>query len=105
MSGQGWLLVGIVLQCGGLAALRASAGMSRRALAVGAYVGLVGSVLPVSLAIEAGIPLAVAYSLWTGAGIAFAAIGGVGFFGDRLSRRQVLGLALVLLGLIALQTG
>lgn len=105
MSAQAWLLVGILVQCAGLAALRASGGLLRPWLAAGAYGGLVGAILPVGLAIEAGMSLAVAYSLWTGAGIAFAAVGGALFFGDRLSRRQSLGLVLLLVGVVALEAG
>lgn len=105
MSAGLWITAGIVLQCSGLMALRASDGLRHRMLAVGAYAGLVGSILPVGRAIEAGMPLAVAYSWWTGAGIAFAAVGGAAFFGDRLSRRQMVGLALLLIGVVALEAG
>ena len=105
MSAGAWIAVGIVLQCAGLLSLRASDGLRRRVLAVGAYAGLVGSILPVGRAIEAGMPLGVAYSLWTGAGIAFAALGGAAFFGDQLSRRQSVGLALILVGVVALEAG
>lgn len=105
MNAYGWLLIGIVVQCAGLAALRASSGLRRPWLAVGAYVGLVGAILPVGLAIETGLSLAVAYALWTGAGIAFAAVGGVVLFGDQLSRRQSLGLVLLLVGVVVLETG
>lgn len=105
MSAGAWIAAAIVLQCAGLAALRASEGLRRRVLAVGAYAGLVGSILPVGRAIEAGMPLAVAYSWWTGAGIAFAALGGAVFFGDQLSRRQSVGLVLLLVGVVALEAG
>ena len=105
MSAGTWIVMAVVLQCGGLAALRASDGLRRRLLAAAAYGGLIGSILPVGRAIEAGMPLAVAYSLWTGAGIAFAALGGAVFFGDRLTRVQTVGLALLLLGVVALESG
>lgn len=105
MNAYAWLVVGIVVQCAGLAALRVSGGLRRPWLTFGAYVGLVGATLPVGLAIDAGMSLAVAYSLWTGAGIAFAAVGGAVLFGDRLSRLQSLGLALLLLGVVFLETG
>lgn len=49
--------------------------------------------------------LAIAYAVWTGAGIAFAALGGVVVFGDRLTRRQTVGLGLVLLGVVMLNAG
>jgi len=105
VSAGAWITAGIGLQCAGLLALRASDGLRRRVLAVGAYAGLVGSILPVGRAIEAGMPLAVAYSLWTGAGIAFAALGGAAFFGDQLSRRQSVGVVLLLVGVVALEAG
>lgn len=105
MSAGLWISAAMILQCVGLAALRSSGGLTRPALAVAAYAGLVGSILPVGRAVEAGMPLAVAYSLWTGAGIAFAAVGGVVLFGDHLTRRQVLGLVLLLIGLVAVEAG
>lgn len=105
MSAGAWIGLAVVLQCGGLAALRASGGLRRPVLAVCAYAGLVGSIVPVGRAVEDGMALAVAYSLWTGAGIAFAAVGGVALFGDRLSRPQVVGLALLLVGLVAVEAG
>lgn len=105
MSAGWWITLGMLLQCGGIAALRASDGLRRPLLAVAAYVGLVGSILPVGRAIEHGMPLAVAYSLWTGAGIAFAAVGGVVLFRDQLTRLQVAGLVLLLVGVVALEAG
>lgn len=105
MSAGTWIVAAIVLQVIGVTALRASDGMSRPLFTVWAFGGLVGSILPVGRAIEAGMSLAVAYSLWTGAGIACAAVGGVVLFGDSLTRRQQLGLVLVLVGVVALESG
>ncbi len=105
MNAGVWIAVAVAVQVGGLTALRASDGLRRPALALAAYAGLVGSLLPVARAIESGMTLAVAYSIWTGAGIAFAAVTGAVVFGDRLDRRQLLGLALVLLGVVALEVG
>lgn len=105
MTAGGWIAVAIVLQVVGVTALRASDGMSRPLFTVGAFGGLVGSILPVGRAIEEGMSLAVAYSLWTGAGIACAAVGGAMIFGDSLTRRQQAGLTLVLIGVVALESG
>ncbi len=105
MSAGAWIALAVLLQSAGLAALRASGGLRRPLLAVAAYVGLVGSILPVGRAIAGGMPLAVAYAIWTGAGLAFAALMGALAFGDRLSRRQVLGLVLVIAGVVALELG
>ncbi len=105
MSAGVWIAVAVAVQVGGLTALRASDGLRRPVLAVGAYAGLIGSLLPVARAIESGMTLAVAYSIWTGAGIALGALTGALVFGDRLSRQQIAGLALIMLGVVALEAG
>jgi small multidrug resistance pump len=105
VSAGAWITAAIVLQVVGVTALRASQGLTRPVYAAAAFGGLVGSIVPVGRAIESGMSLAVAYSLWTGAGIACAAIGGAVLFGDALTRRQQLGLTLVLVGVVALESG
>ncbi len=105
MSAGAWITIAVALQVVGVTGLRASDGLRRPGWALVAFGGLVGSIFPVGLAIDAGMSLAVAYSLWTGAGIAFAAMGGAMIFGDTLSRRQQVGLLLVLVGVIALESG
>lgn len=53
--------------------------------------------------VVAGLSVAVAYGIWTGLGVALAALTGIVIFGDRMDRRQLAGLGLVLLGVVALQ--
>lgn len=56
-----------------------------------------------SVALSLGLSVAVAYGIWTGLGVALAALTGIVAFGDRMDRRQLAGLGLVLLGVVALQ--
>ena len=105
MTSTWWLVAAIVSEAVGLGALRASRGLRRPLATVLAFVGIEGSVVLVGRAIVTGVSLAVGYAVWTGAGIAFAALGGVVVFGDHLSRRQGLGLALVLVGVVLLNAG
>lgn len=60
---------------------------------------------PVARALDAGLSLVVGYRVWTGAGIAATAFVGAVAFGDRLNRLRLAGLALVLVGSLALQLG
>ena len=105
MSAAGWLVAAVLAEAVGLGALRASRGLRRVVPAVLAFAGLEGSTVLVGQAISRGVTLAVGYGVWTGAGIAFAALAGTLVFGDRLSGRQTAGLGLVLLGVVLLQVG
>ncbi|GGF44343.1 hypothetical protein GCM10011519_17790 [Marmoricola endophyticus] len=110
MSAWVWIGVAVVTQFCGLVALRLAAGPAaargrRVVLVVLANIGLSGSVLPVGRAVAEGMPLAVAYAAWTGAAIAFAALGGLVLFGERPSRRQALGLLVLVLGVVLLEGG
>jgi multidrug transporter EmrE-like cation transporter len=105
MTSTWWLVAAVVAEAIGLGALRASRGLRRPLATVSAFVGIEGSVVLVGQAIVAGVSLAVGYAVWTGAGIAFAALGGVLVFGDRLTRRQSLGIGLVLVGVALLNAG
>lgn len=105
MTTTWWLIASVVAEAIGLAALRASRGLRRPLPAVLAFVGMEGSVVLIGQAIVGGLSLAVGYAVWTGAGIAFAALGGVLVFGDRLTRRQALGLGLVMVGVTLLNAG
>lgn len=100
-----WLVAAVVAEAIGLGALRASQGLRRPLPTVLAFAGIEGSVVLVGQAIAGGVSLAVGYAVWTGAGIAFAALGGILVFGDRLTRRQGLGLGLVLVGVAFLHAG
>ena len=99
------LAAAVVTQVVGITALRASAGLRRPVWAVLAFAGLGASVVLVARAIDQGLSLAVGYGIWTGAGIALAALVGALLFGDRLRRVHVLGLVLVVLGVVAMNAG
>ena len=99
------VIAAVATQVVGISALRASDGLRRPWWAALTFIGLGGSVALIAQAMARGVSLAVGYGVWTGSGIALAAVVGVVFFGDRLSRRQVVGLALVVLGVVAMNVG
>jgi small multidrug resistance pump len=99
-------LIGAVLtQVVGIGALRASSGMRSVGWAVTSLTSIGVSVALMGQALDRGLSLAVGYGIWSGAGIALSAIGGAVLFGDRLQRRQVTGLVVVLLGVVLVRSG
>jgi small multidrug resistance pump len=99
-------LIGAILSevCGTLA-LRASEGFSRPLYAVVVVVGYCGAFALLSFALQRGIPLGVAYGVWAAAGVALVAVLSVPLFGDGLTGLQYCGLALVMVGVFAIEIG
>ena len=58
-----------------------------------------------ALALKRGMSVGVAYGVWTASGVAIVALIGVVFLGDSLSPVQIGGLALVIVGALALELG
>jgi small multidrug resistance pump len=85
--------------------LRASEGFSKPLYTAVVAVGYIVAFTALSFALERGLPLAVAYSIWAAAGVAAVAVLSVPLFGESLSAVQGLGLALVIGGVVALETG
>ncbi|WP_158605595.1 DMT family transporter [Amycolatopsis panacis] len=94
------LSASVAAQVAGITAIRAADGLRRRGWVVAALAGIGVSVALMSRALQAGLPLAVGYGIWSGAGITCAALGGVVFFGDRLSRTHLIGLGLIVAGVV-----
>lgn len=103
MEGWAWLGAAVLAQWTCVTALRASNGLRRVVPAVLTFTALIGSTCFVAVALTHGLTIAVAYGIWTGAGIALAALTGIVVFGDRLARGQVGGLVLVMAGVAVLQ--
>ena len=100
------LLAGSVLtQAVGVAATRATDGLRRPGWVALAFLAMACSVTLMARALHHGLSLAVGYGIWSGAGIAFAAISGTVLFGDRLAGRQIVGLVLVAAGVAATYGG
>ena len=100
-----WLAGAVAAQMVGIGALRASAGFRRPVFAVLTLLGIGVSVALMSRALVSGVSLAVGYGIWTGSGIALATLGGAAVFGDRLGRRELLGVGLIVLGVVVVHAG
>ncbi|MDO9397660.1 MAG: multidrug efflux SMR transporter [Herbiconiux sp.] len=68
-------------------------------------VGYVLSFGAFSLTLSNGVPLAIAYATWAGAGVVLVAVVSWLAFGELLTWQQLLGMALVIGGVVLLETG
>lgn len=98
-----WFLLGIAIMAEVFASsmLKVSAGFTRFFPTIGVIVGYVLSFYLLSLALK-GIPLSVAYAIWSGIGLVLTALISIFFFGQKVDISGLLGIALILLGVIVL---
>ncbi|MDO8187297.1 multidrug efflux SMR transporter [Conexibacter sp. JD483] len=85
--------------------LRASEGFSKLPFAAVMAVGYVVTFTLLSMALERGVPLGVAYGIWSAIGVAAVAALSVPLFGESLSALQLGGIVLVIGGVVALEAG
>jgi small multidrug resistance pump len=88
------LSLAIVSEVIGTLALRESAGFSRLVPTAVVILAYSAAFLLLSIVLERGMAVAVAYAVWSAAGIVLLAGIGVTFLNESLSALQVLGLAL-----------
>jgi small multidrug resistance pump len=85
--------------------LRLSAGFTRPLPAVVVVVGYLTAFALLAQVLKRGLPVGVAYGIWSAAGVALVALVGVLLLGERFTPVQLGGLALVIAGVAALQLG
>ena len=102
-----WLFLAsaILAEVGATTALKLSDGFSRLGPSVVVVVGYVAAFVLLSQALTRGLGISVAYGTWAAAGIALVALIGVVFLGESLSPVQIGGIALVIIGVLALELG
>ena len=89
-----WVVLAVVCDAVATACLKASCGFTRLRAVAGAVLGYVCFFLAMGQAL-ARLPLAVAYGIWSGLGMALVAGLGMLCFGERLDWRRVCGLVLI----------
>lgn len=77
----------------------------RRRWFIGVYVGYLISYSFLGLALREGIPLSVAYGIWSAVGVAVMAVIGRVVFKERLTAVMMLGIALISTGVFLIETG
>jgi small multidrug resistance pump len=99
------LAVAIVAEVTGTVSLQLSHGFTRLWPSVVVVVAYGLSFVALAMVLKRGLPVAVAYAIWSALGVALIAAIGVLWLDQRLSLLQVLGLLLVVAGVVALELG
>ncbi|GAA3607866.1 SMR family transporter [Marihabitans asiaticum] len=99
------LAVAVLCEVAATTALKFSEGFTRLGPSLIVVAGYSAAFYLLSLSLDRGIPLGVAYGMWAAAGVALVAVIGVVLLGEGLTWVQVGGLGLVIAGVLALELG
>ena len=99
-----WLTLagGIVLEVIATLSLRASDGFRKRKWLAPVILGYVGSFWLVYLTLSLGMPVGIAYGVWSACGVALVAVLAKFLFGEPLTPTMVLGIGLIIAGVLTI---
>ena len=100
-----WVLLSIAIAAEIVAtlSLKASDGFSRLGFGAVSVVGYGVAFYFLALVLKS-IPVGIAYAIWAGVGVATVAVLGVILFGQKLDLAAVIGIALIVAGVVVLNT-
>lgn len=96
-----YLTLAIISEVAGTSALKSSEGFTRLVPSVIVVVGYATSFYFLSLTLK-GIPVGVAYAIWSGAGTALVTLFAWAFMGQKLDAATVIGILLIIAGVLVL---
>lgn len=99
MKGYFFLISAILFEIIGTSLLKLSNGFSSLIPSIGVIVSFGLSFLLLVVALKT-IPLSFAYSIWAGLGTAGAGLIGILFFNEMLSKINIIGLFIIILGVV-----
>jgi small multidrug resistance pump len=100
-----WLTLagGIVLEVLSTLGLRASDGFRKRAWIAPVVIGYVASFVLVSWTLSLGMPVGIAYGVWSACGVALVAVLGRLLFDEPLTPLMLAGIALIIGGVLTIE--
>lgn len=98
------LLGAIVLEVGATLSLRASDGLRQLLWLIPIIVGYGGSFVLLAQVLKDGMPVGVAYGIWSAIGVALTALLGKAIFSDPLTMKMGIGIVLVIGGVVLLES-
>ena len=99
------LALAIVAEVAGTVSLRLSEGFSKLGPSIVVVAGYGVAFTALSFVLKLGLPVAVAYAIWSAAGVALVAVIGVLFLHEGLNPVMIAGLALIIGGVVLLELG
>ncbi|WP_181276399.1 DMT family transporter [Brevibacterium oceani] len=100
-----WLALSILSEVAGTLCLRASAGLQRRVWFIPVVISYTAAFLFLSRTLAAGMPLGVAYGLWAACGVALVCLLSRVIWKDSLTRRALIGIGCIVVGVILVEAG
>lgn len=99
-----WALAGaIVVEVAATLSLRASDGFRRKAWIAPVVLGYVASFVLLWWTLALGMPVGIAYGIWTACGVALVALIARWLFAEPLTRTMLLGIALIVAGVLTIE--
>lgn len=101
-----WILLSIAIaaEIFGTLSLKASDGLSKLMPSLGVLIGYATAFTLMALSLKK-LDVGITYAIWSGVGIIGAAMGGVVFFDQHLSRMTMIGMAIIITGVVVMNLG
>ncbi|NCV07240.1 MAG: QacE family quaternary ammonium compound efflux SMR transporter [Actinobacteria bacterium] len=101
-----WILLSIAIAAEilGTLSLKASDGLSKLWPSLGVLIGYALAFTLMAISLKK-LDVGITYAIWSGVGIIGAAIGGVIFFDQHLSRMTIIGMAIIIVGVVVMNLG
>ena len=99
------LLIAIVLEVGATLSLRAAEGFAHPLWLIPVVIGYTGSLWLLSIVLDRGMPVGVAYGIWSAIGVVLTAIMGTVLFGELLGPVQIIGIGAIVVGVLLVELG
>jgi len=101
-----WILLSIAIaaEIFGTLSLKTSDGLSKLMPSLGVLIGYATAFTLMAMSLKK-LDVGITYAIWSGVGIIGAAIGGVVFFDQHLSRMTMIGMAIIITGVVIMNLG
>lgn len=99
------LLLAIALEVTATLSLRAAEGFTHPLWLIPVVIGYSGSLWLLSVVLDRGMPVGVAYGIWSAIGVVLTAILGTVLFGETLGTVQIIGVGAIVIGVLLVELG
>ncbi|MFT4157233.1 MAG: multidrug efflux SMR transporter [Microbacterium sp.] len=99
------LLAAIALEVTATLSLRAAEGFTHPLWLIPVSIGYTASLWLLSVVLDRGMPVGVAYGIWSAIGVVVTAVLGTAIFGERLGPVQIIGIGVIVAGVLLVELG
>ena len=99
-----YLSTAIAAEVFGTLSLKASDGFSKLLPSIGVVLGYATAFILMASSLKR-LDVGITYAIWSGVGIVGAAIGGYIFFDQQLSKLNIIGMAIIVVGVVVMNLG